>query len=137
MDKLTLEIKICMAMNQFLYPGKTSPEAKQALLRYMDSRPISADAEPIVSSEEIEPRLKLINEIQEIYEESACKTQRRYDGRFQFTVLQMSYLLLMPMEHLQNIRATPMVPYLPYLKLETYVSFSKYFYFGVFHLYLP
>ncbi|KAL7960641.1 hypothetical protein V8C34DRAFT_276157 [Trichoderma compactum] len=123
MNKPTLETKIRTAMNQFLYPGKTSPEAKQALLRHMNTRPISADAKPIVSSEEIEPRLKLVIEIQKIYDESACKIQRSDDGRFQFTALQMAYLLLMPMEHLQNIRATPMVPYLPYLKLETYVSF--------------
>ncbi|KAL6697680.1 hypothetical protein J3F84DRAFT_369669 [Trichoderma pleuroticola] len=110
-------------MNQFLYPGKMSTEEKQALLRYMDTRPTSENAEPLVPSDEIKPRLDLIIELQKCYDKSACKIQRSDDGRFQFTALQLSYLLLMPMDHLRSIRETPMIPYLPYLKLETYVSF--------------
>ncbi|KAK4063986.1 uncharacterized protein Triagg1_9314 [Trichoderma aggressivum f. europaeum] len=117
----TLDAKIRTAINQFLYPKERSPEEKQVLLWYMDTRPISANPEPILSSEEIEVRLKLIIDIRKIYDDSACKLQRSDEGRFQLTALQLVYLLLISVDHLRDIREAPMVLYLPYYKLGAYV----------------
>ncbi|KAL7909999.1 hypothetical protein GGI35DRAFT_351669 [Trichoderma velutinum] len=122
MDNRMLQMRIQMAVNKY-FVENTSYEEKQKLLRRIENRPTFRDADPIIPPKEVESRLKLITEIQRFYDGSTCNIQRSDDGRFQFTALQMSYLLLIPMEHLRSIGETPMVPYLPYLKLDTYVSF--------------
>ncbi|KAL7784277.1 hypothetical protein V8C43DRAFT_325649 [Trichoderma afarasin] len=115
-------IRLQRTLQRYLASGK-SLEDKRKLLWYMETRPYLKDATPIIRLEEIEPRLELIAAIEEAYDKSPCMAQRDDHGDFQFTALQLVYLLVIPMEHLRGISATPMVPYIPYIKLENYLLF--------------
>ncbi|KAM6483065.1 hypothetical protein HDV62DRAFT_405751, partial [Trichoderma sp. SZMC 28011] len=119
---IVVDYQLRVVFQSYLAPGK-SLEEKQGLLRWVEKRPSVREATPIIRLEEIEPRLELIDVIQMAYDESPCKAQRDEDGDFQFTALQFVYFLVIPMEHLRGIRATPMVPYIPYIKLEDYLLF--------------
>ncbi|KAF3058777.1 hypothetical protein CFAM422_011893 [Trichoderma lentiforme] len=119
---LFVDYQLRVVFQWYLAPGK-SLEDKQELLRWVKNRPSFRKAAPIIRLEEIELRLELIDVIEVAYDESPCKAQRDEDGDFQFTALQLVYFLVIPMEHLRGIRATPMVPYIPYIKLEDYLLF--------------
>ncbi|KAL6813596.1 hypothetical protein V8C40DRAFT_283301 [Trichoderma camerunense] len=115
-------IQLQRALQRYLASGKSLKD-KRKLLWYLETRPSLRDAAPIICLEEIEPRLELIAVIQMAYHESPSMAQRDPDGDFQFTALQLVYLLVIPMEHLRGISATPMVPYIPYINIENYLLF--------------
>ncbi|UKZ82269.1 hypothetical protein TrVFT333_010054 [Trichoderma virens FT-333] len=122
MDHLFWDGRIRIAMEDYLYSKNTSLEEKQALLRYIETSPNFANPDPIINLEELDLRLTFITDLQRSYHKFTS-SQRNNDGNFQFTTLQMSYLLLIPLGKLSDLVRNPMATIVPWLNLETYISF--------------
>lgn len=128
MDDSALHERIRLTVDRFLLSENTSHEAKEVLLQYAEARPDRANPDPIIPMDEIEMRLELIAKVQRTNDTSSTDiTQSNIDGHFQFTVLQLSYLMLIPISFLRDLSQMSWVYLQPYLNLDTYLSFSKHF----------
>ncbi|KAL7821325.1 hypothetical protein V8C44DRAFT_5797 [Trichoderma aethiopicum] len=96
-----LHDSIRAAVEDFLSSENTSHEAKQVLLQYAKARAPRARADPLIPMEEAELRLELIAKIHQTLDASAPSSQRNSDGHYQFTVLQLTFLLLLPVDSLR------------------------------------
>ncbi|KAL7808651.1 hypothetical protein V8C26DRAFT_412785 [Trichoderma gracile] len=101
MAESALHDSVRAAVEDFLSSENTSHEAKQVLLQYAKARPPRAPADPLIRMEEAELRLELIAKILQTLDASALSRQRNSDGRCRFTGLQLTFLLLLPVDSLR------------------------------------
>ncbi|KAL7950122.1 hypothetical protein V8C42DRAFT_309537 [Trichoderma barbatum] len=118
-----MDERIRRAVDQFLLSENTTTEAKEVLLRYAETRPNRANPDPIIPTEEIGIRLELIAKLERLNDTSDTTLQRDSDGHFQFTFLQLSYLMLIPINCLRDLSEQSDTFLHPYLNLEAYVPF--------------
>lgn len=127
MDESKLHERIRLAIDEFLVSENTTTEAKEALLRYAEARPQRANPDPIIHAEEVNIRLGLIAKLEKTNGTSTSVFQRSANRDFQFTRLQLSYLMLIPLECLRRLSEESCTLCHPYHIMDTYISFSEYF----------
>ncbi|KAL6820988.1 hypothetical protein J3E69DRAFT_340531 [Trichoderma sp. SZMC 28015] len=123
MDESKLHERIRLAIDEFLLSENTTTEAKEALLRYAQARPHRANPDPIIHPDEINTRLEMITKLEKTNGTSTSVFQRSANRDFQFTRLQLSYLMLIPLECLRRFSEDTCILCHPYHIMDTYISF--------------
>ncbi|PNP48579.1 hypothetical protein THARTR1_10318 [Trichoderma harzianum] len=124
MEEPKLDERIQLAIDEFLLSENTTTEAKEALIRYAEARPNRANPDPIIPTEEIRIRLELIAKLEKMNGVSTTMFAPSPDGDFQFTLLQLSYLMLIPLECLRGFSQESDTSSHPYLGIDSYISFK-------------
>ncbi|KAL6826182.1 hypothetical protein V8C40DRAFT_287019 [Trichoderma camerunense] len=126
MDESKLHERIRLAIDEFLASENTTTEAKEALLRYAEARPNRANPDPIIPTEEVNIRLELVAKLEKTNGTSTSVFRPYADEGFQFTLLQLSYLMLMPLECLRRFSQESCTLSHPYHCMDTfYISFKN------------
>ncbi|KAM6482933.1 hypothetical protein HDV62DRAFT_359754 [Trichoderma sp. SZMC 28011] len=122
-SKRKLHERIGLAIDEFLLSENTTEEAKEALLRYAEARPHRANPDPIIHTEEVNIRLEMITKLEKTNGTSTSVFQGSANRGFQFTRLQLSYLMLIPLECLRRLSEESCTLCHPYHIMDTYISF--------------
>ncbi|UKZ90132.1 uncharacterized protein TrAFT101_005161 [Trichoderma asperellum] len=89
-----------MAMEAFFNHSSTTPRAIMRLFKYLEDRPSFSSPDAIIPTVDLEIRLELIKDICEKYETANIET-------LHFTKLQLSALLIMPLDTLRLAKQMP------------------------------
>lgn len=106
-----------MAMEAFFNHSSTTPRAIMRLFKYLEDRPSFSSPDAIIPTVDLELRLELIKDICEKYETANIET-------LHFTKLQLSALLIMPLDTLRLAKQMPSL-ISTWLPTDLYPRFSK------------
>lgn len=111
------EAAAAIALQAFFDDSSTTPKARMLLFKFLEDRPSFTTPDSLIPTIDLELRLEMIDDIRENFEK--MKGQQ-----FFFTKLQLSALLIMPLDSLRAIQQDPAL-ILTFLPTELYPRFSK------------
>lgn len=121
MDQSTVDAAVLEAVKTFLSRPSTTRRAKDGLLRFLNADPPRSQVASILPMDEMEVRLERIEQVRKRAEE-----EQQNGEPFQFTILQLATLLVMPMDSLRDIlQPTWPMPMSVYLTAGLFLSISK------------
>ncbi|KAL7931257.1 hypothetical protein V8C35DRAFT_282885 [Trichoderma chlorosporum] len=117
MDPSQSEEDVIRALRSFLARPSTTQRAIAQLSKYLKDDPSFSPSSPIIPTEELDFRLEMIEGLRKDYE--ALHPQK---GPFNFTTVQFSTFLVMPMDRLDVLRRDPGSVFL-YFEPDAYLFF--------------
>lgn len=118
MDQSTVDAAVLEAVKTFLSRPSTTRRAKDGLLRFLNADPPRSQVASILPMDEMEVRLERIEQVRKRAEE-----EQQNGEPFQFTILQLATLLVMPMDSLRDIlQPTWPMPMSVYLTAGLFLS---------------
>ncbi|KAL7813957.1 hypothetical protein V8C44DRAFT_326797, partial [Trichoderma aethiopicum] len=118
MDQQPVDAAVLEAIKSFLSRPSTSQRAKDGLLRFLNADPSFSQVASILLMDEMEVRLERIEQVRKRAEE-----EQQNGEPFQFTILQLATLLVMPLDSLRDIlQPTWPMPMPVYLTAGPFIS---------------